>query len=112
MEGLPNIPGLGNLVEKAREMGRQMNDVRERLRAETVEASVAGDMVRATVNGAGEVVKIVIDPSAIDPSEKEMLEDLVAAAVNEASKKARERYREEMSRLTGGLDVPGLLGFS
>ena len=112
MEGLPNIPGLGDIVEKARDMGRQMNEVRERLRSETVEASVGGDMVSATVNGAGEVVKIKIDPSAIDPNEKEMLEDLVVAAVNQASKKARERYREEVSRLTGGIDVPGLFGLS
>jgi len=112
MEGIPNIPGLGDLVEKARSMGKQMTEIRDRLRSETVEAEVGGGIVRATVNGAGEVVKVEIDPAAIDPSEKEMLEDLVTAAVNQASRKAQQRYREELNRVTGGVDVPGLFGLS
>jgi len=106
------LPGIMDMIKQAREMSRKLGELRQRLRSETFTASVAGDLVKASVNGDGEPVKIEIDPSLLKPEEKEMLEDLIAAATAQAVRKARERYREELSRLTGGIDVMGMLGLS
>ncbi|HUV39730.1 MAG TPA: YbaB/EbfC family nucleoid-associated protein [Planctomycetota bacterium] len=108
----PGLAGLGDILKQAREMSRHVAETREKLRHETYTASVGGDLVTAVVNGAGEVVKVEIAPSALDGDDREMLEDLVTAAVNEALRKAREASRQALSRLTGGIDVAGMLGLS
>ena len=112
LTGLPNFPGIAELLKRAREMGAQLKETRERLRNERYSASVGGDLVKVTVNGECDVLQVEIDPSLVDSSGKEMLEDLVAAAVNQAAKKAREASREAMAKVTGGVDVSGLLGLS
>jgi hypothetical protein len=66
-------------------------------------------MVTVTVNGKNEVVSLKIEPEVVDPEDVEMLEDLVAAAVNEALRKVQEMVQDEMSKVTGGLNIPGLL---
>jgi len=108
----PGFGGIADLLKHAREMGKQVGEVRERLRRETFSASVGGDLVKATVNGEGEVLRVEIDDALLTSDDREMLEDLVAAAVNGATKKSRDRLRQEMSRLTGGIDVAGILGLS
>jgi DNA-binding YbaB/EbfC family protein len=82
--------------------------MQEELGQRTIEASVGGGMVTVTVNGQHEVLRIKIDPQAVDPNDVEMLEDLILAGVNEAMRKAQEMIKEEMNKLTGGMRIPGL----
>jgi len=83
--------------------------IQEELAGKTVEAASGGGMVRVTVNGQLALTSIKIDPSVINSEEKEMLEDLVLAAVNEGLRRAREMVSEEMAKVTGGFKIPGLM---
>ena len=89
-------------------MQSQMMQIQEKLASETVEASVGGGMVVATFTGQGDIVSIKIDPEVINPDDKDMLEDLVASAVNEGLKKSRDLMSENMGGLTGALGAMGL----
>lgn len=100
--------GMGNLVKQAQQMQEKMQKMQEEMAHKTVDASVGGGMVTVTANGRSEVIGIKIDPAAIDPEDIEMLEDLVLAGVNEALRKAQEMMAGEMSKLTGGMKIPGL----
>lgn len=100
--------GMGNLLKQAQEMQARMAQMQEELGRKTVEATAGGGMVRVTVNGQMTLCSIKIDPSVVTREDKEMLEDLVLAAVNEGIRRAREMAAEEMSKLTGGLKIPGL----
>jgi DNA-binding YbaB/EbfC family protein len=105
--------GLGNMAgifKQAQEMQAKMSQVQEELARKTVEASSGGGMVKVVVNGQLVVSSVKIDPSVVNPQEMEMLEDLVLAAVNEGLRRAREMAAEEMSKVTGGLKIPGLTG--
>ncbi len=101
---------LGNLMKQAQMMQEKMARIQEEAAAKTVEASAGGGMVSVTANGRMEVVSIKIEKEVVDPADVEMLQDLVAAAVNEALKKAQEMVSEEMSKVTGGLGLPGMGG--
>jgi len=100
--------GMGNLFKQAQEIQARLAQAQEDLARRTVEASAGGGMVRATVNGQLAFSSIKIDPAVANPQEIEMLEDLVLAAVNEGLRLAREMAAEEMSKITGGLKIPGL----
>ncbi len=89
-------------------MQSQMMQIQEKLASETVEASVGGGMVIAAFTGQGDLVSIKIDPEVINPEDKDMLEDLVASAVNEGLKKSRDLMSEKMGGLTGALGAMGL----
>ncbi|NLA84694.1 MAG: YbaB/EbfC family nucleoid-associated protein [Clostridiales bacterium] len=110
--GFPGgFPGMGNmnqLMKQARKMQEQMAKLQEELEQKTVEASAGGGVVTVVANGKKEVVEIKIAPEAVDPDDVEMLQDLVLAAVNEALRQAEEMVQDEMSKLTGGLSIPGL----
>ena len=112
MSGLSGLGGIADLLKNAREMGQQLRQMREQLKSESFTASVAGELVKATVSGEGELLEVEIDASIVSVDEKEMLEDLVVAAVNEATKKSREHARKQLSAVTGGIDVAGILGLS
>ncbi|MDF1536589.1 MAG: YbaB/EbfC family nucleoid-associated protein [bacterium] len=101
------MKGLGDLMKKAQQMKAGMEKIQQELATREIEAGAGGGMVTVTVTGAQEVTGIVIDPSVIDPGDREMLQDLVQAAVNEALRKSREMMAEEMAKVTGGLPVPG-----
>ncbi|NOX20737.1 MAG: YbaB/EbfC family nucleoid-associated protein [Nitrospirae bacterium] len=101
---------LGDLMRQAQKIQAEMARIQEEAKNKTVEASSGGGMVTVTANGAGEIVSIKIDPEVINPDDKEMLEDMIMAACNEALRRAQEMVQEEMSRLTGGLQIPGLGG--
>ena len=105
MKGMGNM---GNLVKQAQQMQQRMLKMQEELAQRTVEASVGGGMVTVTVNGKSEVLRVKIEPQAVDPDDVEMLEDLVVAGVNEALRKAHDMMSEEMGKLTGGMKIPGL----
>lgn len=100
--------GMGNLMKQAQQMQQKLAKMQEELAQRTVEASVGGGMVTVMVNGKNEVLRIKIEPQAVDPEDIEMLEDLVMAGVNEALRKAQEMVSTEMSKLTGGMKIPGL----
>ena len=87
-------------------MQQKMMKLQEEVAQRTLDASVGGGMVTVTVNGKSEVLRIKIDPQIVD--DIEMLEDTIVAGVNEALRKAQEMMAEEMSKLTGGLKIPGL----
>ena len=100
---------LNNLMKQAQQMQKRMLEIQEELANRTVEATVGGGMVTAVVNGQQELVSLQIAPEVIDPDDVEMLEDLIVAAVNEARHQAQELMTEEMSKLTGGVKIPGLM---
>lgn len=103
---------LQSMMKQAAELGRQMKQMHEELANKTVEASVGAGLVKVTANGRGEVTGIEIDPELMKPEDRETLQELVLAGVNESARKAKELAKEEMSKLTGGIDIPGMLGLS
>lgn len=102
------MPDLGNLMNIAQKLQGDVAKMQESLARMTCDASAGGGMVTATVNGQYELVKLDIDKEVVDPNDLEMLQDLVVAAVNQAMTKMRETAQEEMSKITGGLSLPGM----
>ena len=104
------MDNLQQLMQMGQQLQARISEIQQKLDAQELSASAGGGMVTATVDGKGEVKRIQIDPTVVDPSDVEMLEDLVLAAVSEAQKKARASYEEEMKKATGGLpmQLPGL----
>lgn len=100
---------LDNIMKQAQKMQKQMVEIQEELANRTVEASVGGGVVTVIANGQQEIISVTIDPEVVDPDDVEMLQDLIIAAVNEAHRKAQELMNTEMSKLTGGLKIPGLM---
>ena len=100
--------GMGNLQRMAQQMQQEMLRIQTELEAATVSGSAGGGVVSATVTGKQELVSLTIDPSAVDPGDVEMLQDLVVAAVNDALRASRELAEEKMSAVTGGLRLPGM----
>lgn len=101
---------IGDLMQQAKAMQERLASVQNEVGARSVEASAGGGMVKAKVSGKLEVLKVTIDPTMIESKDREMIEDLVVAAVNGAVRKAQEMMAEEMAKLTGGLKIPGLGG--
>ncbi len=101
---------LGDIMRQAQKLQAEMAKVQQEARTKTVEASAGGGMVTAVANGAGEIVSVKIDREVVNPEDVEMLEDLIVAACNEALRRAQEMLQSEMSRLTGGLQLPGMGG--
>jgi len=104
---------IAKLMKQAQQMQAGLAAKQEELAAEVVAASVGGDKVKVTATCAGDVLTIKIDPSVVDPSDVEFLEDLVLKGVREALALGREKTAAEMKKLTGGLGLPpgGLPGF-
>ena len=106
---MAGIGGMGNLLKQAQEMQARMAKIQEELGQKTVEGSAGGGMVLVTVNGQFNLTAVQIEASVIKADEKEMLEDLILAAVNDGMRKAREMASAEMAKLTGGFKIPGLM---
>ena len=100
--------GIGNIMKQAQQMQRRMAELQEELETRQVEASVGGGMVTAVVSGKQQLLDLKIDPTAVDPDDVEMLQDLVIAAVNEAINQSQKMAQDEMSKITGGMNLPGL----
>ena len=107
---MANQKQLNQMMAQVQKMQADMVAAQEALADETVEASAGGGMVTAIVSGTGDLKKISISPEVVDPDDVEMLEDLVVAAVVEATRLAQELAQERMGGLTGGLDIGGLGG--
>ena len=106
---IQDMTNIQNLLKQAQKMQSQVARVQAELGDRTVEATAGGGMVTAVVNGRQELVGIRIDRQVVDPADVEMLEDLIVAAVSEALARAADMASEEMKKLTGGFDLPGLI---
>jgi hypothetical protein len=100
---------MGNILKQAQEMQARMAKIQEELGQKTVSGSAGGGMVQVTVSGQFNLTAVKIEPSVIHAEEKEMLEDLILAAVNDGMRKARDMVSTEMSKLTKGFKIPGLM---
>jgi DNA-binding YbaB/EbfC family protein len=102
------MKGMGNMMKQAQKLQAKMMRMQEELADKTVETTAGGGMVTVVANGKQQVVSIQIEKEVVDPDDVEMLQDLVLAAVNDALTKSQEMASAEMSKLTGGLNIPGL----
>ena len=96
------------MMKQIQKMQQEMEKIQEELANKTVEGTAGGGMVKVIANGKQEILEIKIDPEVVNKDDVEMLQDLIVAAVNQAKEKAQEMANEEMSRLTGGLKIPGM----
>jgi len=101
---------LGDIMREAQKLQAEMQRLQEEAKKKTVEATAGGGMVTVVANGAGELVSIRIEKDVVNPDDVEMLQDLIMAAVNEALRRAQQMVNEEMGKLTGGMQIPGLGG--
>jgi DNA-binding YbaB/EbfC family protein len=101
---------LGDLMRQAQKLQEEMQKTQEEAKKKTAEASAGGGMVTVVASGAGEIVSIKIEKDVVNPDDVEMLQDLILAAANEALRRAQDMVSEEMSKLTGGLQLPGMGG--
>ena len=99
---------MGNLMKQAQQFQEKLGTIQEELATKMVTGTAGGGMVTATVNGSSELVGIAIEKDVINPEEAQMLQDLVVAAVNDGLRKAKELSQQEMGKLTGGLNLPGM----
>jgi len=100
--------GFGNILKQAQQMHARIAQLQEEMAGKTVEASSGGGMVTMVMNGKQEILSVRIDREVVNKEDVEMLQDLIAAAVNEAIRKSHEMMQEEMKKITGGLSIPGL----
>lgn len=103
--------GLGNLtnmLKTAQQMGGKMQTINDELKAKRITGAAGGGMVKVEVNGMGEILKLEIEPSLVEKGEREMIEDLVPAAINQATAKAKQEHANAMKGLAEGIDIPGL----
>ena len=97
------------MMKQVQKMQADMAKLQEELATRTVESTAGGGVVRAVANGKQELVSVEIKPEAVDPEDVEMLQDLILTAVNGALKQSQEMVAKEMGKVTGGLNIPGLL---
>ncbi|MFC1813867.1 YbaB/EbfC family nucleoid-associated protein [Thermodesulfobacteriota bacterium] len=102
------MKGMGNMMKQAQKLQAKMLRLQEEMAEKTVETTSGGGMVKVVTNGRQQVVSIEIEKEVIDPDDVEMLQDLILAAVNDAIVKSQEMVSDEMSKLTGGMNIPGL----
>ncbi len=99
---------MNSIMQQAREMHEKMNKIQDALAAKTISGSSGGGMVNVQATGKGDIISIAIEDELVNTEEKEMLQDLITAAVNDALRKSRELAKQEMAGLTGGVQIPGL----
>jgi DNA-binding YbaB/EbfC family protein len=103
------MKGMGNMMKQAQKLQARMLKMQEELAGKTVESAVGGGMIRVVANGRQQIVSIRIEKEVVNPDDVDMLQDLILAAVNDALTRAQEMVASEMSKLTGGLNIPGLM---
>lgn len=97
-----------DLVKQAQEFQKRVKKMQDELGDKVVEATSGGGMVTVTANGKQDLLSLKIEPEVVNPDDVEMLEDLILAAVNEAKRKSAKLAQEEMKKITGGMNIPGL----
>jgi DNA-binding YbaB/EbfC family protein len=103
------MKNMKNLMKQAQQLQTKMARMQEEMAQKTIEASAGGGMVKIVANGKQEIVSIHIEKEVVDPQDVEMLQDLILAAVNEALIQSQKMVSDEMSKLTGGMSIPGLM---
>ena len=106
LKGLGGLADMGKMMQKAQEMQAKMTELQEELATTTVTGESGAGLVKATSTAKGELVGLEIDPSIFNPDEKEVVEDLILAAIKDAQMKASDKSQEEMKKLTEGLGLP------
>jgi DNA-binding YbaB/EbfC family protein len=99
---------IGDMMKQAQKMQQDMAKVQEEAKKKTIEASAGGGMVVVTASGAMEIVSVKIEKDVVNPDDIDMLQDLVIAASNEALRRAQQMVNDEMGKLTGGMNIPGM----
>lgn len=108
LKGLGNLANLGSLMKQAQEMSGKMQQLTEELKSKRVTGSSGAGLVVVEANGVGEILAVRIDPSLFAKQDRELVEDLLPAAINAAQQKSKELYSQQVQSLTGGLNLPGL----
>ncbi len=103
------MKGMGNMLKQAQKLQGKMTKMQEELAQKTVEASAGGGMVKVVASGQQQIVSIEIEKEVVDPEDVDMLQDLVLTAVNDALARSQEMMSSEMNKLTGGVNIPGMV---
>lgn len=103
------MKGMGKLMKQAQKLQSKMLKLQEEIADKTVEATSGGGMVKVVANGSQQILSIQIEKEVVDPEDVEMLQDLIIAAINDAIMKSQQMASEEMSKLTGGMNIPGMV---
>ena len=103
------MKGMGKMMKQAQQLQAKMMKMQEELAEKTVEGTAGGGMIKVVANGKQQVVSIAIEKEVVDPDDVEMLQDLILAAVNDALNRSQEMVSGEMGKLTGGMNIPGLV---
>lgn len=107
-KGLSNLANLPALLKQAQEMSGKMQQLNAELKTKRVTGAAGGGLVEVDANGLGEALAVRIDPSLIEKQDRELIEDLLPAAINAAQAKAKELHAESMQQIAGGIALPGL----
>jgi DNA-binding YbaB/EbfC family protein len=97
------------MMKQAQKLQKQMAKLQEELALKTVEATAGGGMIKVVANGKQQIVSIDIEKEVVDPEDVDMLQDLVLAAINDALAKSQEMVNSQMGKLTGGMNIPGMM---
>ena len=108
LKGLGQLANLPGLIKQAQEMGGKLQQINAELKTKKVTGAAGGGLVEVDANGLGEALAVRIDPSLIEKQDRELLEDLLPAAINAAQQKAKELHAASMQQLAGGFNLPGL----
>jgi len=103
------MKGMGNMMKQAQQLQTKMLKMQEEMAEKTVETSAGGGMVKVVASGKQQILSIQVEKEVVDPEDVEMLQDLILSAVNEALSKSQEMVAAEMSKLTGGMNIPGIM---
>lgn len=103
------MKNMNKLMKQAQQLQTKMSQLQEEMAEKTIEATAGGGMVKVVANGKQQVLSVQIEKEVVDPEDVEMLQDLIVAAVNEALSRSQAMVNEEMSKLTGGMNIPGMM---
>lgn len=108
--GLGGLANLGNMMKQAQEMQGRMQQLNEQMKLKRISGTSGGGMVEVTLNGAGEAVAVRIAPELFDRNDRELMEDLLPTAFNDAQRKVQEMRQQAIAEVTGGMNLPGMEG--
>ncbi len=100
--------GLGELMKQAQKIKAKMEELQQEMASRTVEVTSGGGMVKVVMNGRQEVISLEIDPEVLQSGDRELIQDLIIAAINEGIRRSQQLWLEELKKLTGGLPLPGI----
>ena len=106
--GMGNMGNMAGMMKKVQKLQADMAKMQEELKKKTIDVSAGGGAVKVAMTGEKQITSLKIDPSAVDPEDVEMLEDMLVAALNETMRQIDEESERELEKVTGGLNIPGL----